>query len=50
MSPWKAQGHGRHAEPPIHSYDNVDDRIVWEAVRNHLPALKVVAQRQLAGS
>ena len=34
----------------IHSYDNVDDRTVWEVVRNHLPALKVVAQRQLGGS
>lgn len=31
----------------IHSYDNVDDRIVWEVVRNHLPVLKAVASEQL---
>lgn len=31
----------------IHSYDNVDDRIVWEVVRNHLPALKKVAEQHL---
>jgi uncharacterized protein with HEPN domain len=23
----------------IHSYDNIDDKIVWEVVRNHLPQL-----------
>jgi len=31
----------------IHSYDNVDDRIVWEVVRNHLPQLKAAAEEQL---
>ena len=31
----------------IHSYDNVDDRIVWEVVRNHLPLLKAAAQAGL---
>lgn len=31
----------------IHSYDNVDDKIVWEVVRKHLPELKVVAQDHL---
>ena len=32
----------------IHSYDNVDDKIVWEVVRNHLPVLKTVAEKRLA--
>ena len=32
----------------IHSYDSVDDKIVWEVVRNYLPALKAVAAAQLA--
>ena len=32
----------------IHSYDNVDDKIVWEVVRVHLPALKVEAEARLA--
>lgn len=31
----------------IHSYDNVDDKIVWEVVRKHLPELKSVALGQL---
>jgi len=31
----------------IHSYDNVDDKIVWEVVRKHLPVLKVEAQAKL---
>ena len=31
----------------IHSYDNVDDRIVWEVVRKDLPKLKATAQEQL---
>ncbi len=31
----------------IHSYDNVDDKIVWEVVREHLPALKAVALAHL---
>ena len=31
----------------IHSYDTVDDRIVWEVVRQHLPELKAVAQVKL---
>lgn len=31
----------------IHSYDNVDDKIVWEVVRNHLPVLKAEAQVRL---
>jgi len=31
----------------IHSYDNVDDKIVWEVVRNHLPALKAEAPAPL---
>lgn len=31
----------------IHAYDNVDDRIVWEVVRNHLPRLKAVATEHL---
>jgi uncharacterized protein with HEPN domain len=31
----------------IHSYDNVDDKIIWEVVRKHLPELKVVASAQL---
>lgn len=32
----------------IHSYDNVDDKIVWEVVRTHLPELKSVAQQHLS--
>lgn len=32
----------------IHSYDNVDDKIVWEVVRNHLPELKAVAREHLS--
>jgi uncharacterized protein with HEPN domain len=32
----------------IHSYDSVDDKIVWEVVRNYLPALKAVALEHLA--
>ncbi len=31
----------------IHSYDNVDDKIIWEVVRQHLPILKATAQAQL---
>lgn len=31
----------------IHSYDNVDDKIVWEVVRNHLPRLKAEAQARI---
>lgn len=31
----------------IHSYDNVDDKIIWEVVRNHLPLLKAEAQARL---
>ncbi len=31
----------------IHSYDNVDDRIVWEVVRKHLPFLKAEAEKQV---
>lgn len=31
----------------IHSYDNIDDKIVWEVVRNHLPVLKAEARSQL---
>jgi uncharacterized protein with HEPN domain len=31
----------------IHSYDNVDDKIVWEVVRQHLPELKAVAKAHL---
>ncbi|MEZ4739901.1 MAG: DUF86 domain-containing protein [Flavobacteriales bacterium] len=31
----------------IHSYDNIDDRIVWEVVRNHLPLLKQIASAKL---
>jgi len=34
----------------IHSYDNVDDKIVWEVVRNHLSELKSVAEAHLPPS
>lgn len=32
----------------IHSYDNIDDAIVWTIVKRHLPALKVDVQHRLA--
>ncbi|MEX1132191.1 MAG: HepT-like ribonuclease domain-containing protein [Flavobacteriales bacterium] len=31
----------------IHSYDNVDDKIVWEVVRVDLPELEAVALKHL---
>lgn len=31
----------------IHSYDNVDDKIVWEVVRVDLPELEAVARKHL---
>ncbi|WP_197076652.1 HepT-like ribonuclease domain-containing protein [Hymenobacter terrenus] len=31
----------------IHSYDNVNDTIVWAIVHNHLPALKADVQQRL---
>lgn len=31
----------------IHGYDMVDDRIVWNAVENHLPALIIEIRRLL---
>lgn len=31
----------------IHSYDNVDDAVVWKVVRDHLPELKKAAQARL---
>jgi uncharacterized protein with HEPN domain len=31
----------------IHSYDNVDDAVVWKVVREHLPQLKAVAEAHL---
>ena len=34
---------------PIHSYDNVNDAIVWAIIKNHLPALKTEVQQRLAG-
>jgi uncharacterized protein with HEPN domain len=34
----------------IHSYDNVDDAVVWKVVRDHLPQLKAVAQARLEAS
>lgn len=30
----------------IHGYDSVDDAIVWDAVRNHVPALVEWLERQ----
>ncbi len=33
----------------IHSYDNVNDAIVWAIIKNHLPALKSEVQQRLAG-
>ncbi|SHI85601.1 Uncharacterized conserved protein, contains HEPN domain [Hymenobacter daecheongensis DSM 21074] len=32
----------------IHSYDNIDDVIVWAILHRHLPALKADVQRHLA--
>jgi uncharacterized protein with HEPN domain len=32
----------------IHSYDNVNETIVWAIIHNHLPALKADIQQQLA--
>jgi uncharacterized protein with HEPN domain len=34
----------------IHSYDNVDDKIVWEVVRVDLPELEIVARKSLPSS
>ena len=31
----------------IHSYDNIDDAVVWKVVRTHLDELKKVALRHL---
>ncbi|UYZ64539.1 HepT-like ribonuclease domain-containing protein [Hymenobacter weizhouensis] len=31
----------------IHSYDNIDDVIVWAILKRHLPVLKADVQRQL---
>ncbi|MBK8948957.1 MAG: DUF86 domain-containing protein [Flavobacteriales bacterium] len=31
----------------IHSYDNVDDKIVWHVIKVHLPALKAAAVGKL---
>ena len=31
----------------IHSYDNVDDKIVWRVIRVHLPELKKAAMDKL---
>ena len=30
----------------VHSYDNIDDPIVWGVVRNHLPVLKAETVRR----
>ena len=30
----------------IHGYDTVDDDIVWDAVQNHIPALRAWLERQ----
>lgn len=32
----------------IHSYDNIDDVIVWAILKRHLPVLKSHAQQRLA--
>ena len=32
----------------IHSYDNIDDVIVWAILKKHLPALKADVQKHLA--
>ncbi len=34
----------------IHSYDNVNDAIVWTIVHNHLPALKMEVERLLTSN
>jgi uncharacterized protein with HEPN domain len=34
----------------IHSYDNVNDTIVWAIIHNHLPALKADAAQKLTES
>lgn len=34
----------------IHSYDNIDDVIVWAILKRHLPILKADVERQLAQS
>ena len=31
----------------IHSYDNIDDKIIWEVVRTDLPQLKTIANAHL---
>lgn len=31
----------------VHSYDNIDDSIIYSVVRNHLPALKAIATAHL---
>lgn len=31
----------------IHSYDNVDDTIVWAIINNHIPILKTEVERRL---
>lgn len=31
----------------VHSYDNVDDKLIWQVVRSDLPPLKIVAIRNL---
>ncbi|MPR35048.1 HepT-like ribonuclease domain-containing protein [Salmonirosea aquatica] len=32
----------------IHSYDNIDDSIVWTIVKRHLPILKAEIEQRLA--
>ncbi|GGF13840.1 HepT-like ribonuclease domain-containing protein [Hymenobacter cavernae] len=32
----------------IHSYDNIDDAVVWTILKKHLPILKADVQRRLA--
>ncbi len=31
----------------IHSYDNIDDTIIWAIITNHLPVLKAEARKAL---
>ncbi|MEM6840674.1 MAG: HepT-like ribonuclease domain-containing protein [Bacteroidota bacterium] len=31
----------------IHSYDNIDDTIVWVVIKKHIPTLKEEVQQEL---